>query len=291
MELFNYYHGLLSQQSLINAKNNGNNNNMQRYHDHYHHQQPQHELFSNTNANFLTPEFLTQLFSLLTNLNYIELFKQENLNLNQLTSSSINSTFYCPPPPPPPTNATHQQYEPLNIKTEHVFVNEFSNQTENIEFDEASLNSAYQDDEPSTTTYSPLPQTESPRHLTQQQDTSKIKKCKKLKGKESSKRYREKMRSQNLIMEKDLNDKVLLNEKLVKRIKLLMDLKEKFCNVYGQELVRLHNSTADYSWTNNNNPPHHHHPHHHSSNNDKNNTNDTSSRIKIEPQNFEENSC
>ena len=64
-------------------------------------------------------------------------------------------------------------------------------------------------------------------------------KCKKLKGKESSKRYREKMRSQNLLLEKEFNDKVLLNKRLSSQIELLKDLKFKLC-IYGEELCRLH---------------------------------------------------
>ena len=47
------------------------------------------------------------------------------------------------------------------------------------------------------------------------------------------------MRSQNLLLEKDFNDKVLLNKRLSSQIVLLKDLKFKLCK-YGEELCRLH---------------------------------------------------
>ena len=47
------------------------------------------------------------------------------------------------------------------------------------------------------------------------------------------------MRSQNMLMEKELNEKEKLNEKLSSKINLLKDLKDKLC-IYGQELCRMH---------------------------------------------------
>ena len=52
------------------------------------------------------------------------------------------------------------------------------------------------------------------------------------------------MRSQNILLEKELIEKEKLNEKLSSKIFLLKDLKDKLC-MYGQEICRLHDSKSN----------------------------------------------
>ena len=86
--LFNYYHGLLTQQQTLKNENNifnsnNNNNNNRQYNE--------------TPLQIFTPEFLAQFFSLLASLNYLEHFKSEE-NRASYNASPINQPILATSP-------------------------------------------------------------------------------------------------------------------------------------------------------------------------------------------------
>ena len=114
--LFNYYHGLLTQNQTLKNTNtsttttNNNNNNL-----------------NNTNCQYnevqqvITPEFLTHFFTLLANLSYLEQFKsQEN---NYTSTSSINQSIITPSPYQHSLASTHCDDALASIKCESDEIN------------------------------------------------------------------------------------------------------------------------------------------------------------------------
>ena len=84
MELpFNFYHGLLTQQKNANNVNNNVNMNTNIFNQY------------NEAQHVITPEFFTQVFTILASLNYLEQFKlQENL----FTTTPINQSLQATSP-------------------------------------------------------------------------------------------------------------------------------------------------------------------------------------------------
>ena len=71
----------------------------------------------------------------------------------------------------------------------------------------------------------------------------------KLKGKESSKKYREKIRIRNQQLESELNEKITLNNTLRQRISFLENALKNFSTFYQQELVHILNAKKKSSNT------------------------------------------
>ena len=88
MELpFNFYHGLLTQQKNANNVNNNVNMNTNIFNQY------------NEAQHVITPEFFTQVFTLLASLNYLEQFKlQENLFTTTATTTPINQSLQATSP-------------------------------------------------------------------------------------------------------------------------------------------------------------------------------------------------
>jgi hypothetical protein len=84
--LFNYYHGLLTQQKNTNNINNNMNMNMNISNQY------------NEAQHVITPELFTQVFTLLASLNYLEQFKlQENI-FTTTTTTPINQSIEATSP-------------------------------------------------------------------------------------------------------------------------------------------------------------------------------------------------
>jgi hypothetical protein len=108
--LFNYYHGLLTQQQTVKNGNNifnSNTNNRQ---------------YNETPQQILTPEFLAHFFSLLASLNYLEQFKSEENRFNN--ASPINQPIIATSPYQIPIGSIQRHDDALaTIKCEPNEVN------------------------------------------------------------------------------------------------------------------------------------------------------------------------